>query len=176
MAPIINVVKEHQQGETSKSILQKLRNSQKQLVREAMKIIKEGENIISYSYSSTLLDIFSRIKKIVIWLPDEIHSKRLAKKLTKNNIKVKIFNISEKLPSANKVIISCDAYCEDGSAINASGTLSLLKKSHAKNIPTYCFASNIKKIQRSKIELILKSLPNNFEFIPKKYIDYLITA
>jgi nicotinate (nicotinamide) nucleotide adenylyltransferase len=173
MGAIINIANKIARKISPLNILKEIQKSEKMLIISSRKAIKENEKIIAYSFSSLLLKILKRIKNIEVYLPFEPHSQHLGKLLLKERIKVKFFNATGSLPEASKIIISCDAILYNGDIVNAKGTKQLLKVAKAKKIIVFCFGHKIKKLSKMDSLKVLKNLSDDFEIIPKKYIDKL---
>lgn len=176
MSALTNIIKMLEKNNKPAVIEKKIIASNRALIVEGAKIIKPYENILTYSYSSTIFNILRNAKEkgIRVYIPNEKHSQQLGEKLKNNGIDVRTISLNQ-LSEKNitKVIISADTLFSDYSIINAKGTIEVVKSAKIHNIPVYCFAQKLKLIKkRANISKI--NLSNAFEFIPAKYISKVI--
>lgn len=170
----------------------------KKIAENGAMIIKNNMKIFTHCYSKTVIEILkiAKSKKIQVFVSEtrpKLLGRKTTKILAKNNIPVTIFPDSigrTVLEKCDILLLGCETFFEDKSALNKIGSLALAEKAYEKNIPVYICTSTskkmIKKIPTKKFETdknqIWKNAPKNiqirsptYEYIPGHLITNYIT-
>ncbi len=212
MASIINLVNktvfilEKQTDDLKKDLLKFLKNykkkideSTRKICKNSYKIIKEHNKILTHSYSSTVLKSLIYAKKqghdFYVYCTESrpmFEGRKIAEKLSKNDIKVKIIvdsGVNRIIDEIDLILIGGDAVSEKG-ILNKIGTNSIAMIAEKNNVDIYSLCDSkkivpknysIKLDERKNPDEIWKTKNKNiiplnyyFEWTPVKYFKKVI--
>jgi translation initiation factor 2B subunit (eIF-2B alpha/beta/delta family) len=188
-----------------KEVLQHFSESQSQINKHVLKMIKPNDKIFTHCHSTNVVNSLIFAKKS--WAKFEVYNtetrplfqgRKTANELRKAGIKVTMFvdsaaaiaiekqNSKDKI-HADKVFLGADALLVNG-IINKIGSGMIAELASKHKIPVYIIADSW-KFSKKKVPIETRSLneiwnnaPKNikmqnpaFEFVPKKYISGIVT-
>jgi translation initiation factor eIF-2B subunit delta len=124
------------------------------IVRNIADLVKDGERILTHSYSSTVLaalkeisEIRKGIEVIVTKSGPGRHGERAAAALSESGIPVIYIDDTAAglfISGADKVMVGADRICADGKVINGAGTYQLALACKDNNVPFYVLCESLK--------------------------------
>lgn len=160
--------------------LQHLEEELKQVVAEGVKLIKNGDRILTHCHSSTVEQILivahKQGKKFKVFNTETrplFQGRITARKLAQAGVDDTLILDSEadKLLNAkkvNKVLIGADVLLGDGSIINKIGSFGLCEDAYQNNIPVYVATSLLKLKRGSEVKIEQRESGEVWEEAPRK--------
>jgi translation initiation factor 2B subunit (eIF-2B alpha/beta/delta family) len=156
-----------------------------------MVLISEGDTILIYSFSSTVMTTLSEVPKtikVLVLRSGAVQvDNRIKQQLTTNQILVSFIDSSLLncfLPLVSQIILGADRICGDGSVINAYGTNQLVKLARKSGVPVHIMCETLKLdpwhrgqeiLHEGKIAPECIDLPGSLATVVKKEPKYDIT-
>ncbi len=200
-----NVLDLAESGISKEKILEHFEESQKKINFSTIKLIKNNDTIFTHCHSTNVINALiyakKREKKFKVYNTETrplFQGRKTAKELKEAGIKVTMFIDSaialaiEKESKkdkiyANKIFLGADALTKNG-IINKIGSKMVAELAHLHKIPLYIIADSW-KFTKQKVPIEHRSLnevwdkaPKNikiknpaFEFVPKKYIEGIVS-
>jgi translation initiation factor 2B subunit (eIF-2B alpha/beta/delta family) len=171
MASIINLVNktvhflEEQRDDLKKNLLkflndykENLEESTRKICKNTYKIIKKHNDILTHSYSSTVLESLIYAKKqghdFEVYCTESrpmLEGRKLAEKLSKNDIKIKIIvdsGVNRIIDEIDLILVGGDAISERG-ILNKIGTNSIAMIAEKNNIDIYSLCDSNKVLPKN---------------------------
>lgn len=192
-------------GTPKKQILEHFDETQEKINNFSLKLIKNGDIIFTHCHSSTvssaLINAHEKGKKFEIYTTETrplFQGRKTARELKKAGIKVTMFVDSAMgsvlsqdkesgLKKVKKVFLGADALLGKG-IINKIGSELAAHLAKEENIPFYIFADSLKftkknvPIEQRSMKEVWSKAPEKvkiknpaFEFVPKKYIEGIVS-
>lgn len=124
-----------------------------QLIKQGEKYVQDGDFIILYSVSMSILQIILKAKedgknfRILVLEQDVIKTKELIKKLKDANVEYQVvpsYNLSHYIDHTNKLFLGGVTVTYDNKVITSTGTSNVVSLSHVHNVPVYLFIKSLK--------------------------------
>ena len=203
--PMLQNVLNHANKFSSKEILSHFENSQKEINKNVLKIIKKNDLIFTHCHSSTVVESMvyakNKGKNLEVYNTETrplFQGRKTARDLRKAGIKTTMFVDSaagvalsgeQGTKKPDKVFLGADALLKNG-IVNKIGSEVICRIAKENKIPVYIISDSwkfskkkvkmeqrsMKEIWSSKKKSINFNIKNPaFEFVPKKYITGIVT-
>lgn len=126
------------------------------LTKKASKLVHKKRNVLTYSYSSTVLEVLIRLKKFgfTVFVPESrpvFEGRKMALELQKTGIKVKFLTdagVSRIIRDIDIVLLGADSFSKNY-VINKTGTFAIALLSREFKIPCYVICGKNKFLNNS---------------------------
>jgi len=194
--PLLKNILNYAQKNSVKKALNLLKENEKKIVKNGVKLIKNNSIIFTHCHSSTVINILKEAKKqgkkFQVYNTETrplFQGRKTALEL--NKARIKVINLVDSaaefaIKKSNIMLIGADAILKNGSIINKIGSGLFAETSYNHNVPVYVAANSLKYSNKDvKIEeRNFKEIWNNkkiriynpaFEIIDKKYVKGIIS-
>lgn len=147
--------------ERSSEFIKNSENAVNKIARFGANLIRDGDTILTHSYSSTVLQILRSVKKsgkhievIVTESRPKLEGRELASELLKEKIPITLIidaAICTIMDRVNKVLVGADSILADGSIINKVGTFPIALAARLNNVP-FIVAAEFSKFNPFSLE------------------------
>ena len=151
------------------------------LGRRGQSLLGEQTTVVTLGYSTAvhaaLVQGKERITRVTTWESDHENG-RLAHELEKEGppaLTLPLADMDEALATAQGVLLGCSAFLADGSIVAEAGTLGLVQKAAAKEIPVHFFADTLKLAPWLPPSKTSNGKSPLWELVPPTYVDHVIT-
>ena len=131
-----------------------------EIARNSMRLIKNGDMILTHSYSSTVVATlnkasteYSNIRAVVTRSGSGRSGERTARELGDSNLGLMFIDDTAAglyMPEVDTVMVGADRICSDGAVVNGAGTYMLALAAEKAGVPFYVLCETLKFDSRLK--------------------------